>query len=73
MSLHCPQKEGVGQAHAFRSKSFKKPRPCHWCHQPVHNTGSCCRGMSSQYIDTTCVGTVTLFDFWVTMLVGWVG
>ncbi|CAH1644923.1 unnamed protein product [Spodoptera littoralis] len=37
------QKEGVGQAHAFRSKSFKKPRPCHWCHQPVHNTGSCCR------------------------------
>ncbi|XP_053621802.1 tensin-1 isoform X1 [Plodia interpunctella] len=37
------QKEGVAQAHAFRSKSFRKPRPCHWCHQPIHNLGSCCR------------------------------
>ncbi|XP_026329297.1 tensin-2 isoform X4 [Hyposmocoma kahamanoa] len=37
------QKEGVAQAHAFRSKTFRKPRPCHWCHQPVHNQGSCCR------------------------------
>ncbi|KAL4708099.1 hypothetical protein ACJJTC_009878, partial [Scirpophaga incertulas] len=36
-------KEGVAQAHAFRSKSFRKPRPCHWCHQPVHAQGSCCR------------------------------
>ncbi|XP_041979753.1 tensin-2-like isoform X3 [Aricia agestis] len=41
--LEIHQKEGVGQAHAFRSKSFKKPRPCQWCHQPVHNQGSCCR------------------------------
>ncbi|XP_061378898.1 tensin-1 isoform X3 [Danaus plexippus] len=38
-----PQKEGLAQAHAFRNKVFKKPRPCHWCHQPVHNQGSCCR------------------------------
>ncbi|KAG7311403.1 hypothetical protein JYU34_002444 [Plutella xylostella] len=36
------QKEGVGQAHAWRSKSFRKARPCHWCHQPV-SQGSCCR------------------------------
>ncbi|XP_046961886.1 tensin-1 isoform X2 [Vanessa cardui] len=37
------QKEGVAQAHAFRSKVFKKPRSCQWCHQLVHNQGSCCR------------------------------
>ncbi|OWR44592.1 tensin-3 [Danaus plexippus plexippus] len=37
------KKEGLAQAHAFRNKVFKKPRPCHWCHQPVHNQGSCCR------------------------------
>ncbi|CAH2066745.1 unnamed protein product, partial [Iphiclides podalirius] len=37
------QKEGTPQAHAFRRKSFRRPRPCHWCHQPVHNEGSCCR------------------------------
>ncbi|XP_063838727.1 tensin-1 isoform X3 [Ostrinia nubilalis] len=37
------KKEGVGQAHAFRSKSLRKPRPCHWCHQPVSAQASCCR------------------------------
>ncbi|XP_039763178.1 tensin-1 isoform X2 [Pararge aegeria] len=41
--LIIPQKEGAGQAHAFRSKAFKKPRACQWCHQPVQNQGSCCR------------------------------
>ncbi|XP_048483378.1 tensin-2 isoform X2 [Plutella xylostella] len=40
--LQIKQKEGVGQAHAWRSKSFRKARPCHWCHQPV-SQGSCCR------------------------------
>ncbi|XP_066256869.1 tensin-2 isoform X6 [Euwallacea similis] len=29
--------------HAFRRKTFKKPRPCHLCHQPIINEGSCCR------------------------------
>ncbi|PZC82374.1 hypothetical protein B5X24_HaOG210415 [Helicoverpa armigera] len=51
------QKEGVGQAHAFRSKSFRKPRPCHWCHQPVHNTGSCCR-VCKYVCHTTCESKV---------------
>ncbi|XP_059060648.1 tensin-1 isoform X3 [Achroia grisella] len=37
------QKEGVAKAHAFRTKNFRKPRPCHWCHQPVQNQGLCCR------------------------------
>ncbi|KAL0849219.1 hypothetical protein ABMA28_013552 [Loxostege sticticalis] len=36
-------KEGVAQAHTFRSKSLRKPRPCQWCHQPVHAQASCCR------------------------------
>ncbi|XP_050309456.1 tensin-3 isoform X3 [Anthonomus grandis grandis] len=30
-------------SHAFRCKTFKKPRPCHLCHQPIINEGSCCR------------------------------
>uniref|UniRef100_A0AAR5QJF2 Uncharacterized protein n=1 Tax=Dendroctonus ponderosae TaxID=77166 RepID=A0AAR5QJF2_DENPD len=36
---------GISQApsHAFRCKTFKKPRPCHLCHQPIINEGSCCR------------------------------
>ncbi|CAK1549910.1 unnamed protein product [Leptosia nina] len=46
------QKEGVGQSHAFRSKTFKKPRSCHWCHQPVYN-GSCCR-VCKYVCHTTC-------------------
>ncbi|XP_065163862.1 tensin-1 isoform X5 [Atheta coriaria] len=33
----------VGAGHAFRCKVFKKPRPCHLCHQPIFNQGSCCR------------------------------
>ncbi|KAG5891533.1 hypothetical protein JTB14_012590 [Gonioctena quinquepunctata] len=32
-----------GPSHAFRCKTFKKPRPCHLCHQPILNEGSCCR------------------------------
>ncbi|XP_030754213.1 tensin-2-like isoform X3 [Sitophilus oryzae] len=32
-----------GPSHAFRCKTFKKPRPCHLCHQPIINEGSCCR------------------------------
>ncbi|CAH0557640.1 unnamed protein product [Brassicogethes aeneus] len=32
-----------GPNHAFRCKTFKKPRPCHLCHQPILNEGSCCR------------------------------
>nr|XP_008194377.1 PREDICTED: tensin isoform X4 [Tribolium castaneum] len=32
-----------GPSHAFRCKTFKKPRPCHLCHQPILNQGSCCR------------------------------
>ncbi|XP_018326675.1 uncharacterized protein LOC108737967 [Agrilus planipennis] len=32
-----------GPNHAFRCKVFKKPRPCHLCHQPILNQGSCCR------------------------------
>nr|XP_022919173.1 tensin-like isoform X4 [Onthophagus taurus] len=32
-----------GPSHAFRCKTFKKPRPCHLCHQPIFNQGSCCR------------------------------
>ncbi|RZF37876.1 hypothetical protein LSTR_LSTR007729 [Laodelphax striatellus] len=35
--------EPDSQNHAFRSKVFKKPRPCHLCHQPIHHQGSCCR------------------------------
>lgn len=34
----------AGPSHAFRCKVFKKPRPCHLCHQPILNQGSCCRG-----------------------------
>ncbi|KAJ8729425.1 hypothetical protein PYW08_001006 [Mythimna loreyi] len=59
------QKEGVGQAHAFRSKSFRKPRPCHWCHQPVHNTGSCCRVckyVCHQACESKVAGAVELSD-----------
>ncbi|CAB3250004.1 unnamed protein product [Arctia plantaginis] len=52
------QKEGVPQAHAFRSKSFRKPRPCHWCHQPVHNQGSCCR-VCKYVCHTTCESKVS--------------
>ncbi|GJQ86469.1 putative phosphotyrosine-binding protein [Trypoxylus dichotomus] len=33
----------TGPNHAFRCKTFKKPRPCHLCHQPIFNQGSCCR------------------------------
>ncbi|CAG4944815.1 unnamed protein product [Colias eurytheme] len=50
-------KEGVAQTHAFRSKTFKKPRPCHWCHQPVHN-GSCCR-VCKYVCHTTCESKVS--------------
>ncbi|KAL1123689.1 hypothetical protein AAG570_001462 [Ranatra chinensis] len=32
------------QSHAFRTKVFKKPRPCNLCHQPILNQGSSCRG-----------------------------
>lgn len=39
----------VGAGHAFRCKVFKKPRPCHLCHQPIFNQGSCCRG---KYLNT---------------------
>ncbi|XP_046676705.1 tensin-1-like isoform X4 [Homalodisca vitripennis] len=31
------------QSHAFRSKLFKRPRPCNLCHQPIHQHGSVCR------------------------------
>ncbi|XP_022112452.2 tensin isoform X3 [Pieris rapae] len=51
------QKEGVAQAHAFRSKTFKKPRSCHWCHQPVHN-GLCCR-VCKYVCHTTCENKVS--------------
>ncbi|XP_057652049.1 tensin-1 isoform X28 [Diorhabda carinulata] len=33
----------LSQGHAFRCKTFRKPRPCHLCHQPILNEGSCCR------------------------------
>ncbi|XP_012546536.2 tensin-1 isoform X3 [Bombyx mori] len=59
------RKEGAAQAHAFRSKSFRKPRPCHWCHQPVHNQGSSCR-VCKYVCHTTCeskvAGAVELAD-----------
>ncbi|XP_047516312.1 tensin isoform X1 [Pieris napi] len=51
------QKEGVAQAHAFRSKTFKKPRSCHWCHQPVYN-GLCCR-VCKYVCHTTCENKVS--------------
>ncbi|XP_034231429.1 tensin-1 [Thrips palmi] len=35
--------DGESQNHIFRAKVFKKPRPCHLCHQPIHQLGSCCR------------------------------
>ncbi|XP_052125905.1 tensin-1 isoform X4 [Frankliniella occidentalis] len=35
--------DGESQNHVFRAKVFKKPRPCHLCHQPIHQLGSCCR------------------------------
>lgn len=41
------QPEGAGSHgpnHAFRCKVFKKPTPCHLCHQPILHKGSCCRG-----------------------------
>ncbi|XP_045471532.1 tensin isoform X6 [Harmonia axyridis] len=44
--LHLLQKEDVlphGPNHTFRRKTFKKPRPCHLCHQPILHEGSCCR------------------------------
>lgn len=47
------QKEGTAQAHAFRSKSFRKPQPCHWCHQPVQQ-GVCCRGNFSKIVRRSC-------------------
>ncbi|KAK9509855.1 hypothetical protein O3M35_004756 [Rhynocoris fuscipes] len=31
------------QQHAFRSKVFKKPRPCNLCHLPIQSEGSSCR------------------------------
>ncbi|XP_049864999.1 tensin isoform X2 [Pectinophora gossypiella] len=52
------QKEGVAQAHAFRSKSFRKPRPCHWCHQPVTNQASYCR-VCKYVCHTTCESKVS--------------
>ncbi|XP_047516313.1 tensin isoform X2 [Pieris napi] len=51
------KKEGVAQAHAFRSKTFKKPRSCHWCHQPVYN-GLCCR-VCKYVCHTTCENKVS--------------
>ncbi|GLH00714.1 Uncharacterized protein GBIM_07005 [Gryllus bimaculatus] len=33
------------QSHTFRCKVFKRPRPCNLCHQPIHQQGSCCRGI----------------------------
>ncbi|KAF6215437.1 hypothetical protein GE061_010190 [Apolygus lucorum] len=35
--------EQESQCHAFRTKTFKKPRPCNYCHQPIYNEGSSCR------------------------------
>ncbi|CAG9784410.1 unnamed protein product [Diatraea saccharalis] len=52
------QKQGVAQAHAFRSKSFRKPRPCQWCHQPLHTQGSCCR-VCKYVCHTTCESKVS--------------
>lgn len=40
----CLQPEADSQSHAFRSKVFKRPRPCNLCHQPIHHQGSVCRG-----------------------------
>ncbi|XP_061707160.1 SH3 and cysteine-rich domain-containing protein 2-like isoform X2 [Cydia pomonella] len=57
--LHLIQKEGVAQAHAFRSKSFRKPQPCHWCHQPVAGQGSCCR-VCKYVCHTSCENMVSL-------------
>ncbi|KAJ0181854.1 hypothetical protein K1T71_002576 [Dendrolimus kikuchii] len=51
------QKDAEAQAHAFRSKSFKKPRPCQWCHHPVINQGSCCR-VCKYVCHTTCENKV---------------
>ncbi|XP_045520492.1 tensin isoform X2 [Pieris brassicae] len=51
------KKEGVAQAHAFRSKTFKKPKSCHWCHLPVHN-GLCCR-VCKYVCHTTCENKVS--------------
>ncbi|XP_063529853.1 tensin-1 isoform X2 [Cydia strobilella] len=56
--LHLIQKEGVAQAHAFRSKSFRKPQPCHWCHQPVTGQGSCCR-VCKYVCHTSCENKVS--------------
>ncbi|XP_061707161.1 SH3 and cysteine-rich domain-containing protein 2-like isoform X3 [Cydia pomonella] len=53
------EKEGVAQAHAFRSKSFRKPQPCHWCHQPVAGQGSCCR-VCKYVCHTSCENMVSL-------------
>uniref|UniRef100_A0A146LA02 Tensin n=2 Tax=Lygus hesperus TaxID=30085 RepID=A0A146LA02_LYGHE len=35
--------EQESQCHSFRTKTFKKPRPCNYCHQPIYNEGSSCR------------------------------
>ncbi|XP_066902260.1 tensin-2 isoform X3 [Halyomorpha halys] len=47
-----------GQCHAFRSKVFKKPRPCHMCHQPILNEGSTCR-VCKYVCHKTCEGKIS--------------
>ncbi|XP_076304149.1 tensin-3-like isoform X3 [Tachypleus tridentatus] len=39
----CYPGEIESQSHTFKTKVYRRPRPCDLCRQPIHDEGSCCR------------------------------